>query len=140
YDRAMEGQRERARAGSSFEAKRTQEFAYTSDSDRASALAPGDQFEGYASTCVKGVPVVAVFDAERRQAKELRQGATGFVVLERTPFYLESGGQVSDSGTLETASGSSATVTGMVRLAAGGPRAHRVSVDRGTLKARDLVA
>ena len=140
YDRAMEGQRERARAGSSFEAKRTQEFAYTSDSDRASALAPGDQFEGYASTCVKGVPVVAVFDAERRQAKELRQGETGFVVLERTPFYLESGGQVSDSGTLETASGSSATVTGMVRLTAGGPRAHRVSVDRGTLKARDLVA
>ena len=47
YERAMEGQRERARAGSSFETKKAQEFAFASDDGRAAALAPGDQFEGY---------------------------------------------------------------------------------------------
>src|SRR5207245_8839621 len=58
YDRAMESQRERARAGSSFETKRTQEFAFSSDGGRAAALAPGDQFEGYSRTSVGGIPAV----------------------------------------------------------------------------------
>jgi alanyl-tRNA synthetase len=141
YEKAMEGQRERARAGSSFEAKKTQDFTYGSDGDRTAAMAPGDQFEGYASTSLKGVPVVAVFDADRRQAQELKEGQSGFVVLERTPFYVESGGQVSDSGTLASeATGGSAQVNGLVRLGPGGPRAHRVTVSRGVLKPRDLVS
>ncbi len=141
YETAMEGQRERARAGSSFEAKKTQEFAFTSDKDRATALAAGDQFEGYSQTLLKGVPVVAVFDAERRQTAELKQGQSGFVVLERTPFYVESGGQVSDRGTIANeATGATAQVNGLIRLAAGGPRAHRVTMARGAIKPRDLVS
>ncbi|HET7695018.1 MAG TPA: alanine--tRNA ligase [Vicinamibacterales bacterium] len=140
YERAMEGQRERARAGSTFEGKRTQEFSYASDADRTAATAPGDQFEGYTATSVKGVPVIAVFDGERRQAAELKQGQTGYVVLERTPFYLESGGQVSDSGTIASeATGAVAQVNGLARLAASGPRAHRVTVERGVFKPRDIV-
>jgi alanyl-tRNA synthetase len=140
YEQAMEGQRERARAGSSFETKKTQVFAFASDEGRAAAIAPGDQFEGYSRTSVTGVPVIAVFDAERRQTRELQDGQSGFVVLERTPFYLESGGQVSDSGVIANeASGASAQVTGLVRLAAGAPRAHRVRVAGGSLKPRDIV-
>jgi alanyl-tRNA synthetase len=141
YDRAMEGQRERARAGSSFEAKRAQEFAFESDAGRTSALAPGDQFEGYTATTLSGVPVVAVFDGERRQTSTLAEGQSGFIVLERTPFYLESGGQVSDSGVIANeGTGGTAQVTGLVRLAAGGPRAHRVTVQRGTFTPGDIVS
>jgi alanyl-tRNA synthetase len=140
YERAMEGQRERARAGSNFETKKAQEWIFASDEARASAIAPGDQFEGYVSTALKGIPVVALFDDERRQTAELANGQTGFVVLERTPFYLEAGGQVSDSGSIRNeASGAVADVTGLVRLAAGGPRAHRIRVSHGALKTRDLV-
>src|SRR4029079_17349089 len=78
--------------------------------------------------------------ADRKQAQELREGDIGFVVLERTPFYLESGGQVSDSGSiLNEASGAAASVTGLARVAPGGPRAHRVTVSKGSLKPRDIV-
>jgi alanyl-tRNA synthetase len=141
YERAMEGQRERARAGSSFEARRTQEFAFASDAARTAALAPGDQFEGYTATALKGVPIVAVFDEARQQTTALSEGQSGFIVLERTPFYVEAGGQVSDSGTLvNEGTGASAQVQGLARLAAGGPRAHRVSVVRGAFKPRDLVS
>ncbi len=140
YDRAMEGQRERARAGSTFETKKIQDFAFDSDNERRSTLAAGDQFEGYARTSVPGVPVVALFDANRRQTSALAEGQAGFIVLERTPFYLESGGQVSDTGTIvNEATGASATVDALVRLAPSGPRAHRVTVTRGTFALRDIV-
>jgi alanyl-tRNA synthetase len=140
FDSAMKAQRDRARAGSAFDQKRTQEFTFASDDARIASLGAGDQFEGYSRTTVQGVAIVSMFDAERRQADSLAEGQSGFVVLERTPFYLESGGQVSDSGTIvNEATAASATVEGIARVAPGGPRAHRVTVRRGSFKPRDIV-
>jgi alanyl-tRNA synthetase len=86
------------------------------------------------------VPIVALFDEGRRPVTSLSSGDSGYVVLARTPFYLEAGGQVSDIGEIVSeAGGASAAVEGVVRIRAGMPRAHRVRVSRGTVRVRELV-
>ncbi len=98
YETAMAAQRVRARSKSAFGGeKRAADFSIEDD---AALKGAGDQFEGYASTRVTGVPIVALFDEERRPVDALPAGSTGYVALARTPFYLEAGGQVSDSGRL----------------------------------------
>jgi alanyl-tRNA synthetase len=136
FDRAMEAQREKARAGSAFEGKRAEEPAF-SNPDVANRLrATGDQFDGYTTTVVEGATITALFDAARRQVDTLPAGASGYVLLDRTPFYLESGGQVSDTGDLRNQAGTViARVDGVVRLAAGLPRAHKVTVIADALEA-----
>ena len=132
YERAMDGQREKARAASAFEMKKGDRFSFASPAEEARLLGVGDRFEGYTSTTLDDVAIEAVFDAQRVQVDALAAGDTGFVVLAATPFYAESGGQVSDEGRLHAA-GLEAHVTGMARLTAGGARAHAVSVQAGTL-------
>ncbi len=137
YDRAMEAQRDKARAQSAFGGRKGQEFDVEAD-DRLKEV--GDRFEGYTTTRVSGVPIVSLFDEKRTPVDALASGESGFVALAKTPFYLEAGGQVSDAGRIfSEAGGASATVEGMVRIRAGLPRAHHVRVTSGSLRVRDLV-
>ncbi len=94
YERAMEAQRERARASSAFEQKKADPFTFTSDAARQTVERTSDRFEGYTTTVVADVPVLALFNESRQQVEKLTAGESGFVVTERTPFYLEAGGQV----------------------------------------------
>jgi alanyl-tRNA synthetase len=140
FERAMEGQREKARAKSAFEGKTGQEFVFSSDEAQQGLSSAGDRFEGYTATTVKGTPVIALFNKERRQVRELEEGSEGYAALGQTPFYLESGGQVSDVGQLRAdASGASASVEGLTRIAAGLPRLHRIQLTHGSIKERDLI-
>jgi alanyl-tRNA synthetase len=142
FEEAMELQRERARGASAFETqggKKGTPFVYASDAERAAIEGLADEFEGYTRTTVDATPIVALFDADRRRVDALGEGASGWAVLAATPFYLESGGQVSDAGRITRAEHAEATVDGLARLAAGGPRAHRVTVTRGTLAQGDDV-
>jgi alanyl-tRNA synthetase len=138
FERAMEGQREKARAKSAFGGAKTEEFGFADDASRQALGTTADAFEGYTSTSVSGVPIVALFNDERRQVNEIAQGSNGYVVLGRTPFYLEAGGQVSDQGWLHAGDARS-RVTGVMRLGPGLPRAHRVESAATPLKVRDLV-
>jgi alanyl-tRNA synthetase len=138
YEAAMEGQRRKAREGSDFGGGRKGEEFAVADIDALKGA--GDKFEGYSSTRVSGVPVVALFDDNRQAVERLGQGASGYVALARTPFYLEAGGQVSDSGEIvNESSGARAAVEGLARIQPGAPRAHRVRVTRGELRQRDIV-
>jgi alanyl-tRNA synthetase len=138
FDAAMEGQREKARAGSSFDNKK-EEFAFASDRDRESLQQAGDVFEGYSDTLLQGVPVLALFDDRKQPVASLNEAASGYAVLAKTPFYVEAGGQISDQGWIETANGGRSRVTGVVRLGAGLPRAHRLEGIEETISTRDIV-
>ncbi len=135
FDRAMKAQRAQGRSDDKF--KKGEEFVLADEAPLAGA---GDQFEGYASTRVTGVPILATFDAARQPVDMLNEGQTGYIALARTPFYLEAGGQVSDSGRIFSEAGAgSATVEELARIRPGLPRAHRVRVTDGSLRVRDLV-
>jgi alanyl-tRNA synthetase len=137
FDAAMEGQRDKARAGSAFGGKKTAEFVLSDDARLKEA---GDQFEGYSTTRVVGVPVLSLFDEARQPVDVLAAPASGYLAIGRTPFYLEAGGQVSDSGRIvNEATGASAAVEGLVRIRPGLPRAHRVRVTSGEFRVRDIV-
>jgi len=141
FDVAMEAQRDKARAGSAFGGgKKGEEFTLAAGDPDGQLTGVGDQFEGYSTTRVSGVPVVALFDEHRQPVETLSEDQSGFAALAKTPFYLEAGGQVSDSGRiLNEATNASAKVEGLARIRAGLPRAHRIRVTSGQLRVRDIV-
>ncbi len=92
FERAMEQQRERARAASKFTAQGAVEY-------RGEAT----EFLGYDTLHLEGRIVALYHDGVA--VPSLDAGQSGVVVLDRTPFYAESGGQVGDRGELATSHG-----------------------------------
>ena len=139
YERAMEGQRERARSGSSFKAGQTSSWAVE---DEVRDIR--EEFTGYDTAETPGVPIVGIFKQKDGGnvglATVLKAGESGYIALPKTPFYIESGGQVSDVGEIEGPDGT-ARVTGVVRVPGlpQAPRMHRVEVISGHLKHRDVI-
>jgi alanyl-tRNA synthetase len=91
FDRAMQEQRERARASWKGAGKHTANPAYQQ--------LPKSEFEGYRQTRSDGCEVLAII-SKGQGAQEFRPGEEGEVILDHTPFYAESGGQVGDRGWL----------------------------------------
>jgi len=85
FEAAMGQQRERARAASRFSMAAGLDYA-----------GGKTEFRGYDTLSLKGT-VIALY-REGTQVAELGAGDSGVVVLDRTPFYAESGGQVGDRG------------------------------------------
>ena len=140
FDQAMDAQKTRARASSGFGGAAAVASFTIGDQTRAALERAGDIFDGYDSTSLEGIPIVAVLDEGGREAAALGEGAVGYVALTKTPFYLEAGGQVSDAGRLVSSDKSAdAIVEGMARGGSHWPRLHRVRVTRGSLRPGDLV-
>jgi alanyl-tRNA synthetase len=137
FERAMEGQRGKGRAKSGF--KGGDEPAWFVE-DRAEINALNDAFRGYETTTMVGVPIAILYDDQPAPTDVLREGQSGWIVLPETPFYLEAGGQVSDTGRIFGAGGE-AVVDAMRRIPVRKdfPRAHHVRVVRGELRTRDIV-
>jgi alanyl-tRNA synthetase len=91
FEAAMEGQRERGRAASRFGV----------DLRGGVEIAEKSAFLGYEGVTGRGRVVALLKDGA--PVESLRAGEAGEVVLDRTPFYAESGGQVGDSGVLTDA-------------------------------------
>jgi len=92
FEAAMEEQRNRARAASRFSAAAGLEYS-----------GGKTEFHGY-DTLTLPAKVVALY-REGAQVQALKSGETGTVVLDRTPFYAEAGGQVGDRGELVGSAG-----------------------------------
>ena len=139
YERAMEGQRVKARAGSTFKGKASDiSWSVKKDGLERELQSAGDRFAGYESTRVTGTPVLALFNLEGVEQEQLTENQRGFIALGQSPFYLESGGQVSDSGTIAGAQGE-AVVEGLTRFGSW-PRLHAVRVTKGQIAERDVVS
>ncbi|HEY6516015.1 MAG TPA: alanine--tRNA ligase [Steroidobacteraceae bacterium] len=91
-------------------------------------------FKGYEGLESEG-HVVALLKSGR-PVEELRSGEEGEVVLDRTPFYAESGGQVGDTGTL-TGAGSSFLVHDTIKR--GAAYSHLGRLSEGKIKTGDVV-
>ncbi|QDH20047.1 alanine--tRNA ligase [Saccharibacillus brassicae] len=100
-----------------------------------SELQAGSEFVGYGQTSVETKIAVLIRDGE--VVDSVGEGDTALVVLDQTPFYAESGGQVSDVGTISSFTGT-LNVEGLVK-APSGQHVHQVTVQSGELHVGDEV-
>jgi len=124
FEAAMEAQRERARAASKFASAASLDYS-----------GGKTEFRGYDTMLETGKAVALYRDGT--QVEALRAGESGVVVLDRTPFYAESGGQVGDRGELVGCGGTFAVAdTQKIQSEVFG---HHGTLRTGALKVGDKV-
>jgi alanyl-tRNA synthetase len=124
FDVAMEAQRGRARAASKFGA----------DLRETIKLSGKTEFSGYDRVADDARVTSLIFDGA--VVDVLRPGQEGQVVLDHTPFYAESGGQIGDTGVLL---GPNARFTVRDTQKIGASFAHIGVLEKGELRAGDVV-
>ncbi|KEA54056.1 alanyl-tRNA synthetase [Mangrovibacter sp. MFB070] len=124
FEAAMESQRRRARESSGFGA----------DYNAMIRVDDASEFKGYEELAVTG-KVTALF-VDGKQTEQVAAGQEAVVVLDKTPFYGESGGQVGDTGELKSAN---ATFTVSDTQKYGQAIGHQGTVSTGVLKVGDSV-
>lgn len=131
FEAELEKQRQRARESMKGAAAKLVSPVYQQIAERGRT-----RFTGYDGTELTGSRVTTLIK-DGAEINELTQGAEGEVVLNETPFYAESGGQIGDTGLLESddarlvVKDTVSPVTGVI--------VHRVVVEKGTIKTGDSV-
>ncbi|KWF85525.1 alanine--tRNA ligase [Burkholderia cepacia] len=125
FDDAMARQREQARAAGKFKA--TQGLEYTGAKTT---------FHGYEEIAFDDAKIVALY-VDGSSVNEVKAGQDAVVVLDHTPFYAESGGQVGDQGVLANAATRFA-VADTLKVQAD-VIGHHGTLEQGTLKVGDVL-
>jgi len=127
FDREMEAQRARARAASQFGVDQQADIALDGKTD----------FTGYERLEEEATVIGLFHDGE--PVDSLASGAEGMVVLDKTPFYAESGGQVGDRGELLVPGGDTWFEVSDTRKQGGSVFGHIGKVTAGELHVGDTV-
>ena len=123
FEKAMDKQREMARKASKFQSDET----LTLDHDLRS------QFDGYEGLETES-KIIGIFGKDG--SSELKEGEFGQIILDKTPFYAESGGQVSDQGSFNS---NESAFEVMDTQFSGDAYAHFGTVSSGQLKVGDKI-
>jgi alanyl-tRNA synthetase len=132
FDAAMERQREEARRSWIGSGEAATEAVWLALREEVGAT----EFLGYETESAEGVVLAMVRDGER--VAEAAAGDEISLVVNQTPFYAESGGQIGDTGVIFSASGVELAVRDTVKKA-GDLHVHLATVTRGTVKVGDAV-
>jgi alanyl-tRNA synthetase len=125
YERAMDVQRKQSQAASQFGAQHLRAIQFETKTD----------FLGYEA--VRDVGQIVALAKDGVAVDALKAGDEGEVVLDRTPFYAESGGQVGDTG--ELANANARFVVGDTQKR-GAAHSHVGTLEKGLIKVGDKLA
>jgi alanyl-tRNA synthetase len=101
---------------------------------KAAAGLPRTAFTGYQETETANAETLAIIVGDE-QRSELKAGEAGEILLDRTPFYSEAGGQIGDTGMLES-DNAIATVDDTYSVV-NGYSLHKTKVERGAIRVGD---
>jgi alanyl-tRNA synthetase len=132
FAKAKEHQQLQSRSGSKFST------SHSISAEQIAGLSP-TEFRGYVETETKGVRVLKIL-LDGQEVSELTTSDEAVVILDRTPFYAESGGQVGDVGELdvETEAGQCRFLVSDTVKLAGTFFGHVGSLSQGVLKVGDI--
>ncbi|MDP2701249.1 MAG: alanine--tRNA ligase-related protein [Candidatus Rokubacteria bacterium] len=136
FETEMEAQRERARAGASFGAAAADGDGTVEIYRQLSAQIGKPEFLGYSQLATPARILALV--GEGRRLTEAVQGQVVEVILDRTPAYAESGGQMGDTGAIMGREGQGSIEDTYYR--SGHLIVHRVRVNQGRLRENEEVA
>lgn len=131
YERAMDAQRERARAASNFSSADTSTAVPL---DALKLIGEEQNFCGYEDLSID-TEVSGLF-CDGKAVETLAQGDSGSIVLSKTPFYAESGGQVGDTGLLLSQGGRFVVQDTQKRA---GLFVHSGVVEQGSIAKQDTI-
>ncbi len=127
FEKAMSVQRDQARAASQFGAVEKLDLATDSETD----------FTGYDSLQSASAKVLEIFSLANERLDAVPENGEAMLVLDSTPFYGESGGQIGDKGVLRSDKAEFAISDTQKQ---GGVIVHRGTLTRGSLQTGDTVS